>query len=102
MKLIKRLGPFLTNKFFLAFGFFLVWMLFFDKNDVFTLMERKRELREIEESKAFFAHEIDQNKKFAVDLKNNPAALEKYAREKYLMKKDNEDLFLVEPSSAVK
>ena len=102
MKLIKNLPSFLTNKFFLAFGFFVVWMLFFDRNDVFTIMERKKELREIEESKAFFAHEIEQNKKFAVDLKTNPAALEKYAREKYLMKKENEDLFLVEPATETK
>lgn len=96
MKLIRRLPSFLTNKYFLSLGFFIVWMLFFDKNDVFQTIQRKKELREIEESKAYFAREISENRKFAVDLKSNPAALEKYAREKYLMKRENEDLFLVE------
>lgn len=96
MKFVSNLPAYITNKYFLSFSFFVVWMLFFDKNDVFTLMQRKSELREIEASKAYFQKEIDDNKRFAVDLKSNPAALEKYAREKYLMKRPNEDLFLVQ------
>ncbi len=96
MKLIRRIPPFLRNKFLLAISFFVVWMLFFDKNDVFTMLERRKELKELEQSKAHYEKEIAENKKFAVDLKTNPAAIEKFAREKYLMKKDNEDLFIVE------
>lgn len=96
MMLLRRIPSFLRNKFFLAFSFFVVWMLFFDKNDLFTIMERRKELREIEASKDYFSKQIEENKKFAVDLKSNPAALEKFAREKYLMKRENEDLFIVE------
>ena len=70
-------------------------MLFFDRNDLFNLLEKKKDLREIEASKAFFEKEIADNKQFTLDLKSNPEAIEKYAREKYLMKRDNEDLFLV-------
>jgi cell division protein DivIC len=99
MKLIRRIPPILRNKFVLASAFFIVWMLFFDKNDVFSMVERRNELREIQQSKRYFEKEIDANRQFASDLKTNPAAIEKFAREKYLMKKDNEDLFLVQKAS---
>lgn len=95
MKLIRRIPPFLRNKFFLAGSFFVLWMTFFDKNDVFTILERRKELKELELGKAYYEKEIADNKQFALDLKSNPAAIEKYAREKFLMKKDNEDLYVV-------
>ncbi|MGE5518975.1 MAG: FtsB family cell division protein [Candidatus Dadabacteria bacterium] len=95
MKVIKRIPSFLRNKYFLATGFFITWMLFFDRNDMFTQYQRSKELREIEHSKDYFTKQIVENKQFTVDLRTNPAAIEKFAREKYLMKRDNEDLFIV-------
>jgi cell division protein FtsB len=53
-------------------------------------------LREIEESKAYFSQKITESKKFSQDIQSNAAAIEKFAREKYLMKRENEDLFLVQ------
>jgi cell division protein DivIC len=100
MKLIRRIPPILRNKFVLASAFFIVWMLFFDKNDVFSMIEKRKELSEIQKSKHYFEGEIEANRKFANDLKTNPAAIEKFAREKYLMKKANEDLFLVQKVAA--
>lgn len=97
MKRIGKIPSFVRNKYFLTGSLFVIWMLFFDRNDLFTLLERKKELRQMEESKEYFAKEITENKKIAVDLKSNPAAIEKFAREKYLMKRDNEELFLVQP-----
>lgn len=96
MKIIRRLPSFIRNKYFLASAFFISWMLFFDKNDVFTILERRQELRQLEEGKAYYEKEIAINKKIASDLKNNPEAIEKFARERYLMKKENEDVFIVE------
>ena len=72
-------------------------MLFFDRNDVFTQMERKSELNELKESKAYFEKQIAENRRFSKDLQFNASAIEKYAREKYLMKRDNEDLFIIQP-----
>ncbi len=95
MKIVSRIPSLFRNKYFLATGFFVVWMLFFDRNDFFTLLERRKELRELETSKEHFARQIAENKKFTSDLRTDPASIEKYAREKYLMKRDNEDLFLV-------
>lgn len=96
MKLLSKIPSFLRNKFFLAGTGFVVWMLFFDRNDVFTQMERKSELREMQESKAYFEKQIKENRHFSNDLQFNASAIEKYAREKYLMKRDNEDLFLIQ------
>ena len=60
-------------------------------------MERRSELREIKESKAYFEEQIAENRNFSKDLQFNAEAIEKYARENYLMKRENEDLFLIKP-----
>ena len=70
-------------------------MLFFDKNDIFTQSSRNQELKELEKSKQYYITQIAAERKESEALKTNPAIVEKIAREKYLMKKDNEDLFLV-------
>lgn len=71
-------------------------MLFFDRNDFFTQMERKNNLQQIEQSKDYFAQKIMEGKKFSLDMRSNADAVEKFVREKYLMKRENEDLFLVQ------
>lgn len=91
MKLLSRF----SNKYFISLSAFLAIMFFFDKNDLLTQAERRRELRDLRESKAWYSSQIATETNELEGLKNNPATLEKYAREKYLMKKDNEDLFLV-------
>ena len=95
MKLLSHLPSWLRNKYFIALAAFAVVMLFLDKNDLFTRMARDKELRELKQSKEHYTRQIEAESKELEALKNNPAALEKFAREKYLMKKDNEDLFLV-------
>ena len=70
-------------------------MLFIDHNDIFNQLERKKQLNDMLASKKFYQQQIDQTKKNLADLQNNSAALEKYAREKFLLKKDNEDVFVV-------
>ncbi|MBO9681804.1 MAG: septum formation initiator family protein [Flavisolibacter sp.] len=97
MKLLGRTISFLRNKFLLATTAFVVWMLFFDRNDVFTQMERRSELNELRQSKQYFEKQIAENRSFSKDLQFNASAIEKYAREKYLMKRDNEDLFIIQP-----
>lgn len=86
----------LRNKYLLSLTAFAVWMLFFDKNDMLTQMHRKRELNALEESKAYYTEEIAKEKKISEELRSNPAAIEKYARENYLMKRDNEDIFIIQ------
>ena len=97
MSFLSHIPSFLRNKFFLASTGFVVWMLFFDRNDLFTQWERKSELNEMKASKAYFARQIAENREISNALQFNASAIEKFARETYLMKKENEDLFLVQP-----
>jgi cell division protein FtsB len=84
-----------TNKYLLTGIFFAVWMLFFDRNDIPLQIKRIRELSKLEQSEKNMSVRISNTQKELDLLKTNPATLEKYAREKYLMKKDNEDLYIV-------
>src|SRR4249920_667119 len=95
MQLLTRVPSWLKNKYVLAIVFFAAWMLFFDHNDVFQQMRRSRELNELEARKIYYQEQIKQTKKEVDGLRLNASSLEKVAREKYLMKKDNEDLFVI-------
>ena len=100
MKLLSHIPSWLKNKYLIALGVFAVIMLFFDKNDVFTQSARKKQLRELQESKQYYTDRIASERKELEELKSNPGTLEKYAREKYLMKRDNEDLYLIPENTA--
>src|SRR5216110_132862 len=100
MKLLTQIPSWLRNKFFIAFAAFVVWMLFFDERDVFTMGHHRQELRELQQSKKYYTEQINKEKTDLDNLKNNPAVIEKYAREKYYMKRDNEDLFLIHETQA--
>lgn len=94
-RLLDRIPDWLKNKYLLAGVAFAIILLFLDRNDVFTQIGRARELNDLEKSKKYYREETDKQKKELQALKNDPAALEKFAREKYLMKKEDEDLFIV-------
>ena len=95
MQIVTHIPAWIRNKYFIALAVFAGIQLFFDKNDVFTQAARSRQLRELEESKQYFTDRISAERKDLEELKSNPGALEKFAREKYLMKKEEEDLFIV-------
>jgi cell division protein DivIC len=95
MKIFSSFPTFLRNKYFIAALAFAAWVLFFDRNDFFAQRERRQELKALQESKKYYVNEIEKERKFADNLKNDPATIEKFAREKYGMKRDNEDLFLI-------
>ncbi|TAL46256.1 MAG: septum formation initiator family protein [Chitinophagaceae bacterium] len=100
MKLLNQIPAWLKSKYFLCSAGFIVWMIFFDPRDLYTQLERSRELKELQASKQHYQQQMATEKHELEQLKNNPATLEKYAREKYLMKRDNEDLFVVPENSA--
>lgn len=95
MKLLTHIPSWLKNKYFISLGVFAAVMFFFDKNDVFTYSARNKQLRELQESKQYYTDRIASERKELEQLKSNPGTVEKYAREKYLMKRDNEDLFII-------
>ena len=95
MKYLNLIPAWIRNKYFLSAAGFFVWILFFDPRDVFTQIEHNKELRELQASKAWYEKEIAKESAEAEQLRNNPATIEKYSREKYLMKRENEDLFII-------
>lgn len=99
MKLLTRIPAWIKNKYFISFAVFAVVLLFLDKNDLFTQMDRNKELKELKQSKLYYSTQIATERKELEGLKNDPAVLEKYAREKYLMKRDNEEIFLIPENS---
>lgn len=99
---MKKFASIITNKYLLAGGFFVVWMLFFDQRDFFQQRERKAELEKLEAKKKYYLEEISKTRQELQDIQSNPAALEKFARERYLMKKEGEDIFIIEDSVAPK
>lgn len=90
----------LTNKYLIIGIAFAVWMMFFDRNDIPLQLKRIQELNKLEASQKLMDKEIKNTKQELGLLKTNPETLEKYAREKYLMKKDNEDLFVITSDSS--
>ena len=83
------------NKYLITALGFLVWMLFIDRNDLPTQWKRVNELRTLQEAEKTMDKQISETKNELNLLKTNPSTLEKYAREKYMMKKDNEDLYII-------
>ncbi len=88
LKLIK-------NKYFLTTIGIIVWLLFFDKNDVFSQAELITKLNKLKTDRDYYITEIQNNKMAIEDLRTNKKSLEKFARERYLMKKDNEDIYVI-------
>ena len=100
MKLLTHIPSWLKSKYLLTAVGFTVWILFFDARDFITSHFREKgELNKLEQSKRYYEQQIATTKQELEQLRSNPALMEKYAREKYLMKRDNEDLFLIRDQS---
>ncbi|WP_113652121.1 FtsB family cell division protein [Pedobacter namyangjuensis] len=99
---MKRLLELLRNKYFLAVVAFGVWTLFFDKNDLISQYEYRNEVSKLQQEKDFYTKEIALVKKDLNELDSNLNTAEKFAREKYFMKKDNEDVFVIVKEQAEK
>ena len=95
MKLIQHIPAWLKNKYFITALFFGVWLIFFDARDMITNYKHRQELKQLQQSRDYYVEQIQLTQKELDQLKNDPALLEKYAREHYRMKKDNEDLFIL-------
>jgi cell division protein FtsB len=70
-------------------------MLFFDRNDILSQYEHRRDVNTLQDEKDFYIKETTQVKKDLKELSTNLKSAEKFAREKYFMKKENEDIFVI-------
>ncbi len=93
----KVLSP-LKNIFLLVTIIFIVWMLFFDANSWLIHKELKNEIDALNTKKEFYESEIKSDEK-EIKILQTPDGIEKYAREKYNMKKENEDIYIIETDS---
>jgi cell division protein DivIC len=91
----SRYGQMLRNKYILTFILFVLWMLMFDQNNLNERRKNSRDLNQLLREKDYFEKKIEENRKRIQELKTNNDNLEKFAREQYLMKKDNEDIFII-------
>ncbi|MEO1096403.1 MAG: septum formation initiator family protein [Bacteroidota bacterium] len=90
-----RLPKYTKNFYFIFTALFLVWMLFVDANDFVTQYKLNQQRKNLEDEKAYYQDKIAEVRNEREELLSNDKLLEKFAREKYLMKKPGEDLFIV-------
>jgi cell division protein DivIC len=75
--------------------FFLIWMLFFDEYNWIRVRRDSLKLKALKREAGYLQEKIKSDKDRLHELKTNPSELEKYARENYFMKKDNEDIYVI-------
>jgi cell division protein FtsB len=76
-------------------------MFFFDANSYFTHRELDNDIDALENNKEFYKKEIDHDKSFIKKMEDSDQ-VEKFAREKYYLKKDNEDIYIIEDGDSIK
>jgi cell division protein DivIC len=91
---IKKIPPYLKNKFSLTSIVFVLWLTFFDENNWLMQFQNKLDLWEMQDEKEYFHIEIERTKEDLKELTSDLNNLERFAREKYLMKRDNEEVFV--------
>ena len=85
----------LSNLYTLTSLVFFIWIFFIDSNSILVNLDLKKEINELNERKSLLEKQIEIDKKIISNLKN-PDSLEKYAREELFMKKDNEEIYIIE------
>ncbi len=90
----KRLPKFLRNKYLLAFGFFLLWICLFNDIDLFYIINSRQEVNAMKTEVAAMENANANALVSLTELSSNQKSLEKFARETYYMKRDNEDVYV--------
>ena len=90
-----------SNIYVLVLTLFLVWMLFFDQNSLLIHLELRREINKLEKQQEFLREQIAKDRE-VIDRLSDPKELEKFAREHYYLKKEGEEIFLIEYEDSLK
>ena len=91
----KKFTNFFKNPMVFIVLIFVIWMIFFDTNSLIIHNELSNDIDKLNNQKKYFTNEINKDKS-ELKLQQTDSGLEKYAREKLFMKKENEDIFLIE------
>ena len=95
LKYYKIITSFLKNKFLVAVILFFGWVLVFDQNNLIDRLRLIREVNQLEDDRDYYIERIQLDSARLTELRTSPENLEKFAREQYLMKKDNEEIFVI-------
>ncbi len=90
-----RIKPYFRNKYILTISLVLFWLTFLDRNNFIERFRMIREVYQLENDCEYYKERIVNDSARLVELHSSPEMLEKYAREQYLMKRDNEDIFVI-------
>jgi cell division protein DivIC len=93
--MLNRIPRVFRNFYVITGLIFLTWMLFLDSNDFLSRFKLSAKLRSLENEKAYYEEKIKEVEKDREELFGDRESIEKFAREKYLMKKENEDVFII-------
>jgi len=91
----KELPWYIKNIYFAIFALYIIWMLFVDTNNIFYQFKLSKKLNELEKQKIYYTEQIEEVENIKEELFSTDEKKEKFAREKYYMKKDNEDVFII-------
>jgi cell division protein FtsB len=85
----------IINKYLIALGAFVVWIMFFDDNNLRQHQKNLHELALLQEQVNFYKHKIEADKRKLIELQTNDENLEKFAREQFFMKKADEEIYVI-------
>ena len=97
----KKWYDYILNKYFIVGAAFFVWMVFFDQNSYMLHNALDNDIEELKEERAFFKGEIEEEGGKLEEMTKNPDEYERLAREKYLMKRENEDIFVIQSTDTI-
>lgn len=92
---LRQLFRKFANKYTISGFIFLVWIVFFDNNSCAEQTRLSRKINKLEKEQTYYLEKIEEDNRKIEELLSNPDNLEKFAREQYLMKKKNEDIFVI-------
>jgi cell division protein DivIC len=94
--MLKKLPPAFRNFYIVTGSLFFIWLLLLDSNDLISRFKMTAKVNSLENEREFYIEKISEVEKDRKELLTNKELLEKFAREKYLMKKESEDIFIIQ------
>lgn len=94
-RLLNKVPPALRNKYMLTVVIFIIWILFFDNNNLIGRYRDMSALKQLKSDKEYYSNRIYEDTRKLNELKTSNENLEKFAREEYFMKRENEDIFII-------
>ena len=95
MNSLRNIFSIVSNKYFITIVAFVIWLIFFDANNLINQRRLNKELDKVQQEKDFYISEIKKDRETTHNLMSEQENLERFAREEYLMKRDNEDVYII-------